>query len=64
MEKTEPGKVGSELHLVSLRSMIPAMPKDKAKKLLLIEDLTQIKYEGLFTHPWNLRSEEMAREFS
>ena len=40
MDKTESGKTGGEPHLVSLRLVILAMPKDEAKKLLLIEDLT------------------------
>ena len=64
MKKTESRKVGSEPHLVSLRSVILAVPKDEAKKLLLIEDMTWIRCEGLLAHPWSLRSKEMAREFS
>ena len=40
------------------------MPQDEAKKLMLVEDLTQINCKGLLTHPWNLRNEEMEREFS
>ena len=44
--------------------MIPAVPKDKAEKIKLIEDLTRMDCKGLFTHPWSLRSENMVREFS
>ena len=64
MEKIELGKVGGEPHLVSFKSVIPAVPKDEAEKLLLIEDLTQIGCEGLLIHPWSLTSKEMVREFS
>ena len=40
MEKTKSWKTGGEPHLVSLRLVIPAVPKDEAEKLLLIEYLT------------------------
>ena len=51
MGKTKSGKTGDEPHPVSLKSMIPAVPKDEAEKLLLIEDLTRIKCEGLLIYP-------------
>ena len=62
MDKKELGKTGGEPHPVSFKLVIPAMSKDEAKKLLLIED--QIGCKGLLTYPWSLKSEEMAREFS
>ena len=57
------GKIGGKLHLVSLRSVILAMPQDEAKKIMLVEDLTRIGCKGLLIHPWSLRSEEMVRKF-
>ena len=63
MGKTESRKVGGEPHPVSFRSVVLVVPKDEGKKLLFIEDLTQIRCEGLLTHPWSLRNEEMVREF-
>ena len=64
MGKRKLGKTGGEPHPVSLKSMIPAVSKDEAEKLLLIEDLTRIGCEDLFTHPWNLKNEKLAWEFS
>ena len=63
MEKSGSKKIGGELHPVSLRLLILAVPQDEAEKLILVEDLIQIGCEGLFTHPWSLKSEEMVREF-
>ena len=62
MEKIE--VVKAEMHMVNLRSIVPAVPKDEGKKILLIEDLTQIGCKGLLIQPWSLRSKEMVREFS
>ena len=62
MEKTEAVKI--EMHLVSLRSVVAAVPKDEGEKLQLIEDLTWIECEGLLAHPWSLKSKEMVQEFS
>ena len=39
MEKIESGKTRGEPHPISLRSVIPAMPQDEGKKLMLVEDL-------------------------
>ena len=64
MEKSRSKKTGSEPHPISLRLVIPAVPQDEVEKLMLVEDLTQIGYEGLFIHPWSLKIEEMVREFS
>ena len=44
MEKA--GTVKVEVHLVSLKSVIPVVPKDKKEKLL-VEDLTKIGCEDL-----------------
>ena len=63
MSKTKSRKIGGELHSVSLRSVILAMPYDEAKKMMLVEDLTWIGYKGLLTHPWSMRSKEMVTEF-
>ena len=38
MGKTE--AVKAEMHMVSLRFVVPVVPKDEGKKRLLIEDLT------------------------
>ena len=64
MEKTESGKTRGEPQPVSLKSVISAVSQDEGEKLILVEDLTQIGCEDLFTQPWSLRSEEIAREFS
>ena len=64
MGKTKLGKIGGEPHPIGLRSVIPAVPQDKAKKMILVEDLTWIGCKGLLTHPWSLRSKEMVKEFS
>ena len=49
--KIELGKIEGVLHPVSLKSVIPVVPKNEAEKLLLIDDLTRIGCEGLLTHP-------------
>ena len=51
MEKTESGKIGGEPHLVSLRSVIMAVPQDEAEKMMLVEDLTWIGCKDLLIHP-------------
>ena len=43
MGKIELVKVGGETHPVSLRSVVPVVPKDEGEKLKLIEDLTRIE---------------------
>ena len=40
MEKTE--SVKAEMPMVSLRSIVPTVPKDESEKLQLVEDLSQI----------------------
>ena len=58
------GAVKMEVHLVSLRSVVPVVPKDEGEKQQLVEDLTRIRYKGLLAQPWCLKSEDMVREFS
>ena len=56
------GKVGTvkvEVHPVSLKSVIPVVPKDNKKKELLVEDLTKMRCEGLLVEPWVLKNEAM-----
>ena len=61
MEKTE--TVKAKMLMVSLRFVVPAMPKDENEKLQLVEDLIRIGCEGLLAQPWNLKSKDMAKEF-
>ena len=48
---------------VSLKAIVPVIPKSDREKAELIEDLTKMGCEGLMVHPWDLRSEEMVQEF-
>ena len=60
------GKIGAvtvEVHPVSLRSIVPVVPKNEEDKRQLMEDLTRIGCKGLLVQPWSLKSEEMAQEF-
>ena len=57
MEKA--GIVKVEMQSISLRSICPAVPKDKEEKRLLVEDLARIGCEGLLAQPWSLRSKDM-----
>ena len=57
MGKIETVKV--EMHPVSLRSVVLAIPKDEGEKRQLVEGLTWIGCEGLLVLPWSLRSKEM-----
>ena len=57
------GKAGTikvEVHLVSLKSITPVVPKNKKEKELLVEDLTRMGCEGLFMELWALKSKSMA----
>ena len=61
MEKA--GTIQVEVYPVSLKSIIPIVPKDEKEKELLVEDLTKMGCEGLLTlllEPWVLKSEAMA----
>ena len=55
--------VKSELPTVSLKSEVLAIPTDQERKIELVANLTAIGCEGLLVQPWNLKNEDMAREF-
>ena len=57
------GAVKVEVHLVSLRSIVPVVPKNEEEKQQLVEDLTQVRCKGLLVQSWSLKSKEMAQEF-
>ena len=61
MAKT--GHVKVELHLMSLKSIIPIIPGKEEEKLQLVEDLTKMGYERLLVEPWMLKSKFMVQEF-
>ena len=44
---------------LSLKSVVPIMPKDEKEKRQLAEDLIQMGCEGLIIQPWALKSEAM-----
>jgi hypothetical protein len=48
---------------IPLKNVSPAIPKDNSELKELVEDLTRMGCEGLFSKPWNLRSEATLREF-
>ena len=52
-----------EMHPVSLKSIVPVVPKDEGEKQQLVEDLTRMGRKELLMQPWGLKSEEMAQEF-
>ena len=63
MSRAGKSAVKVELHLVSLKAVAPAIPKNEAEKDMLIEDLTTIGCEGLLVEPWALKNEAMVHEF-
>ena len=48
---------------VSLKSVVPVIPRTEKEKEQLIEDLTTMGCEGLLAEPWAIKSEEMVQEF-
>ena len=54
-------KVG--ISCVSLKSIVPIVPKNEEEKQQLVEDLTWMECEGLLVQPWGLKSEAMAQKF-
>ena len=48
---------------IPVKPVSPATPKRDSELKELIEDLSQMGCEGLFTKPWNLRAEATLREF-
>ena len=61
MEKARTAKV--ENLSVSLKSVVPVVPKDEKENQQLVEDLTRMGCKGLLVEPWALKSEAMAQEF-
>lgn len=57
------GRVKVELYLVSLKSIVPAIPRNHEEKKLLVEDLTKMGCEGVLLEPWALKSKVMVQEF-
>ena len=57
------GIVKVEVHPVSLKSIIPVVPKNENEKELLVQDLTRMGCEGLLVEPWALKSEGGAQDF-
>ena len=57
------GRVKVELYLVSLKSIVPAIPRNHEEKKLLVEDLTKMGCEGVLLEPWALKSKAMVQEF-
>ena len=48
---------------IPVKALIPAIPRDDKELQELAEDLRIMGCEGLLAKPWNLRSEEILREF-
>ena len=47
---------------LTLRSVVPAIPKEPREKAHLEEDLTRIRCIGLLSKPWSVKDERMVRE--
>ena len=47
---------------LTLRSIVPAIPKELGEKAYLGEDLTRIGCIGLLSKPWTVKDERMVRE--
>ena len=48
---------------IPVKAFIPAIPRDNKELQELVEDLRIMGCERLLAKPWNLRSEEILREF-
>ena len=48
---------------IPIKALIPAVPRDNKELHELAEDLRIMGCEGLLTRPWDLKSEEILREF-
>ena len=44
---------------ISLKSVIPILPRKDEEKLQLVEDLTKMECKRLILEPWALKSESM-----
>ena len=50
--------------LLTLRSVVPTIPKEPEEKVHLEEDLTRIGCIGLLSKPWSVKDERMVRELT
>ena len=50
--------------LLTLRSVVPAIPKEPRERAHLEEDLTRIRCIRLMSKPWSLKDERMVRELT
>ena len=50
--------------LLTLRSVVPAIPKEPGERAYLEEDLTKIGCIGLLSKPWTVKDERMVRELT
>ena len=48
---------------IPVKALIPTIPRDDKELQELAKDLRIMGCEGLLAKPWNLRSEEILREF-
>ena len=49
---------------ITLRSVVPAIPKEPGERAHLEEDLTRIGCIGLLSKPWSVKDERMVRELT
>ena len=49
---------------LTLRSLVPAIPKELGERAYLEEDLTRIGCIGLLRKPWSVKDERMVRELT
>ena len=49
---------------LTLRSVVPAIPKEPGERAHLEEDLTRIGCIGLLSKPWSVKDERMVRELT
>ena len=49
---------------ITLRSIVPAIPKEPGDRAHLEEDLTRIGYIGLLSKPWSVKDERMMKELT
>ena len=49
---------------LTLRSVVPAIPKEPGERAYLEEDLTRIGCIGLLNKPWTVKDERMVRELT
>ena len=49
---------------LTLRSVVPAIPKESGERAHLEEDLTRIGCIGLMRKPWSVKDERLVRELT